>query len=81
MQMSSPRSGERADAHIAAEAQDGGSSPSAHRAESQDDGSSSSGDYRSPTVTPPESPRSKAARKEMEDDPNYTPLNDQVYML
>jgi hypothetical protein len=77
MQMTSPRSGERADADVAG-AQDGGSSPSAHRAESQDDGSSSSGSYRSPTVTPPESPRAKSARKEMEDDPNYTPVNDEV---
>ena len=65
--MSSPKSAEQADAQIA-EAQDNPSS------------SSPSG-YRSVSVSPPESPRSKKDRLELEHDPDFVPTaaDDEVH--
>jgi len=69
MQMSSPRSVERADAQKETTA-----------------GSDTSGSdsYRSPSVSPRESPRAKKARLELEQDPTYEPeedLADEVYIV
>jgi hypothetical protein len=45
--------------------------------------SDSSGSYRSPSVSPRESPRAKKARLDLEQDPNYEPgddlAHDEVY--
>jgi hypothetical protein len=46
---------------------------------------SSSDSYRSPSVSPRESPRAKKARLELEQDPNYEPEDDladaEVYIV
>jgi len=69
MQMSTPSNAEQADAQIGTRGSD----------------SSGSEPYRSPSVSPRESPRAKKARLELERDPNYEPEDkpndDEVYML